>query len=73
MVDDKMFCVTHIDKNTNEDVLLCRIGEPTYEKAIEMNDVLPMEFTGKSMKGYVYVTAHGIRNNKDLYYSTSIH
>jgi len=34
MVDDKMCCGTHIDKNTEEDLMLCRIGEKAYEKAL---------------------------------------
>ena len=68
MVDDKMCCGTHIDKNTNEDFLLCRIGEEAYGKAIEMNNVIPMEFTGRAMKGYVFVTENGHKNAKDLNY-----
>ena len=35
MVDEKMCCGTHIDKNTNEDFLLCRIGDDAYANAIE--------------------------------------
>lgn len=68
MVDDKMLCGTHIDKKSNEDVLLCRIGEEAYETAVERPDCIPMEFTGKAMKGYVYVLAHGHKTNKQLDY-----
>lgn len=68
MVDDKMCCGTHMDKKTNEDVLMCRIGESEYEKALENDNCIPMEFTGKPMKGYVYVTENGIKNPKDLEY-----
>lgn len=68
MVDDKMCCGTHLDKKTNEDVLMCRIGESEYEKALENDNCIPMEFTGKPMKGYVYVTENGIKNPKDLEY-----
>ncbi|HLP64885.1 TfoX/Sxy family protein [Flavobacterium sp.] len=66
MVDDKMCCGTHVDKKNNEDVLLCRIGENEYEKALEIVNCIPMEFTGKPMKGYVYVTENGIKSPKDL-------
>ncbi len=66
MVDDKMCCGTHLDKKTNEDLLLCRIGEANYESALEMNDCIPMEFTGKPMKGYVFVTENGFSKDQDL-------
>ena len=35
MVADKLCCGTHIDKKTNEELLLCRIGEKEYDKALE--------------------------------------
>lgn len=68
MVDDKMCCGTHIDKKTNEEVLLCRIGETAYETAIERDECIPMEFTGKPMKGYLYVLESGFSTNTDLAY-----
>lgn len=66
MVDDKMCCGTHIDKKNGEDVLLCRLSLQDYEAALENNNCIPMDFTGKSMKGYVYVTQNGLRSRKDL-------
>lgn len=68
MVDDKMCCGTHIDKKTNEDLLLCRIGEEIYEEALEMENCIPMEFTGKPMKGYVFITEQGFNTAKKLDY-----
>ncbi|MBA4849537.1 TfoX/Sxy family protein [Emticicia sp. BO119] len=68
MVDDKMCCGTHIDKKTGEDLMLCRIGDDAYEMALESSNCIPMEFTGKAMKGYVYVTGNGFRTQKDLTY-----
>ncbi|HQK97463.1 MAG TPA: TfoX/Sxy family protein, partial [Bacteroidia bacterium] len=68
MVDDKMCCGTHIDKETGEDFLLCRIGEDAYQSALEMDNVIPMEFTGKPMKGYVFVLERGHSRAKDLDY-----
>jgi len=66
MVDDKMCCGTHIDKKTNADLLLCRIGAEDYEKALEHPDCMPMEFTGKPMKGYVFVTENGFNTKQKL-------
>ncbi len=68
MVEDKMCCGTHIDKSSGEDFLLCRIGDEAYEKALEIDHVIPMEFTGKAMKGFVFVTENGHQNTKDLAY-----
>lgn len=66
MVDDKMFCGTHIDKKSGKQVLLCRIGEEAYESALDKDSCIPMDITGKPMKGFVYVTENGFRNNKEL-------
>ena len=68
MVDDKMCCGTHIDKKTEEDFLLCRIGEEAYAGALKKENVIPMEFTGRSMKGYIFVKGKGYSNDKDLQY-----
>jgi TfoX N-terminal domain len=68
MVDEKMCCGTHLDKKTNEDLLLCRIGEANYETALENIDCIPMEFTGKPMKGYIFVTENGFLTNQQLSY-----
>ncbi|MBI3143405.1 MAG: TfoX/Sxy family protein [Bacteroidetes bacterium] len=68
MVDDKMCCGTHIDKKLNEDVLLCRIGEDAYDKALENSDCIPMEFTGKPMKGYIFVRPLGFDTKGKLSY-----
>jgi hypothetical protein len=35
---------------------------------LEKENVIPMDFTGKSMKGYVYVVGDGIKSKKDLSY-----
>ncbi len=66
IVDDKMCCGKHIDKTTNEDLLLCRIGEKAYEDPLEQEDVIPMEFTRRPMKGYVFVTAWGFNTKQKL-------
>jgi len=66
MVHDKMCCGTHIDKKTGEELLLCRIGEEGYETALERGDCMPMEFTGRPMKGFVFVTEVGCSTPKDL-------
>ena len=66
MVEEKMCCGTHIDKQSGEDVLLCRVGEPAYETIIEDPGCIPMNFTGREMKGYVYALQSAIQTNKGL-------
>lgn len=66
MVDDKMCCGTHIDKNSGLSLLLCRISEEDAENAMEQPHVTPMMFTGKPMKGFIFVEEAGIESRKDL-------
>jgi hypothetical protein len=68
MVDDKMCCGTHTDKNSSENLLLCRIGERKQLEIEEDTNCIPMEFTGKPMKGYVYVLENGFSTNDKLAY-----
>lgn len=67
MVNDKMCCGTHVDKKSGENMLLCRVGELVGDTVLDEPHVLPMNFTGKTMKGYVFVTEEGFRKDKDLY------
>jgi hypothetical protein len=66
MVDDKMCFGILVDKKLNEEVLMCRLSKTDYEVALENENCLPMEFTGKPMKGYIYVTTEGYQSIKDL-------
>ncbi len=65
-VDDKMLCGIHIDKKYGEQLLMARIGEEAYAKVIDKEVCLPMDFTGRPMKGYVFVIPDGIELEKDL-------
>jgi TfoX/Sxy family transcriptional regulator of competence genes len=62
MVNGKM-CVGVI-----KDEMMCRIDPDVFEDALERNDCRPMDFTGKSMKGFIYVNEDGIRAKKDFEY-----
>lgn len=68
MVDDKMCCGTHISKNTNEDLLFCRISDQDYREAAGRDDVLPMKMGERVMKNYIYVLENGFQSEKDLEY-----
>jgi hypothetical protein len=66
MVNDKMLCGIHIDKKTNQSLLMTRIGEDAYQSEIEKSVCLPMDFTGRPMKGYIFVTPDGFDLDQDL-------
>ena len=68
MVDDKMCCGIHFDKKKQTDLLMARIGEAACEQALKRPGCLPMDFTGRPMKGYVFVTPDGFDMDTNLEY-----
>lgn len=48
------------------DTLMARVGPEQYEKALENPYAREMDFTGKPMKGFIYVAPAGIKSKKDL-------
>lgn len=62
MVNGKM-CVGVVK---NE--MMCRIGPDAYEKALMREGCREMEFTGKPMKGYVYVSQDVLKTKKEMNY-----
>lgn len=49
-------CVGVLDSN-----LVVRIGADQYEKALGERHVRPMDFTGRPLRGFIYVAAAGTR------------
>lgn len=68
MVDDKMCFGMHIDKSTNTSLLMARIGKDNYEEALKKEHCSEMNFTGRAMNGYVFVSEEGIDLDVDLKY-----
>ena len=62
MVDGKM-CVGVV-----KDEMMCRINPDMNEAVLEMNGCRQMDFTGKLMKGYVFVSEDAIKSKKDFDY-----
>ena len=60
MLKDKM-CVG-IFRNE----LMCRIDPELYEEALTKKGCHKMEFGGKTLKGFVLVSAEGIQSKKDF-------
>jgi TfoX/Sxy family transcriptional regulator of competence genes len=48
------------------DKLMVRVGPEQYEAALAEPDARPMDFTGRAMKGMVYVAAKALRDDAAL-------
>ena len=48
------------------DKLMARVGPEQYDHCLEMPHAVQMDFTGKPLKGMVYVLPEGIVDNSDL-------
>lgn len=68
MVNDKMLCGIHFDKKKDTDLLMARIGKDASAEAKDREGCYPMDFTGRPMKGYVFVTPDGYDTDEDLEY-----
>ncbi len=51
-----------------KDEMMCRIDPDEYEAALEKKGCREMVFTGKPMKGYVYVSEEGMKTKKEFDY-----
>ncbi|MFT4534774.1 MAG: hypothetical protein ACJA1A_000314 [Saprospiraceae bacterium] len=51
-----------------KDQLMARIGPDGYEDALKMDHVNEMNFTGRAMKGYVFIDGPGMDMDDDLEY-----
>ena len=68
MIDEKMACGVHFDKKKETDLLMARIGGGASIHALKRDGCHPMDFTGRPMKDYVFVTPNGYNADADLEY-----
>lgn len=60
LLNGKMFCgVLGRD-------LVARLGAEQAQSALKQSHVRPMDFTGRPMKGYVYVAPEGLKTDRAL-------
>jgi TfoX/Sxy family transcriptional regulator of competence genes len=62
MVNNKM-CVGVV-----KDEMMCRVNPEAQEVALERTGCRIMDFTGRPMKGYIFVNEEGLKKNKDFLY-----
>ncbi len=62
MVDDKMYV------GVNQDEIMARINPSIYLESLKKEGCKEMNFTGRPMKGFVFLTDEAIDLDKDLCY-----
>ncbi|MBN3581598.1 TfoX/Sxy family protein [Algoriphagus aestuarii] len=65
MVDDKMLMGINQDKHSKQDRLMVRVGEKAEELCRKRTGCRSMEFTGRPMKGFVFVDPEGFDLDED--------
>ena len=66
MLNDKMCCGIHFDKKKKMDLLMARLGEQKAGALMHKKGCHPMDFTGRPMKGYVFIDLEGFDLDEDL-------
>ena len=66
MVNEKMCIGIDIDKKTNTDRLMVRVGKLPYEDLLGQKGSRKMDFTGKVMRGFLFIDPDGFDQDDDL-------
>jgi hypothetical protein len=66
MVNDKMCVGIDIDKKTNQDRLMVRVGKAAHEDLIFQKGSSEMDFTGRVMRGFLFIGPEGFDADEDL-------
>jgi len=66
MVNNKMCVGIDINKNTNIDRLMVRVGKLNYEEHLNKTGSRKMDFTGKVMRGFLFIDPDGFDTDVDL-------
>ena len=56
----------HMSCGIVDKTLMARVGPDQYAKALTRKHVREMDFTGKSLKGFVYVDPEGLKTKRAL-------
>ena len=66
MVNDKMCIGLDIDKSTGNDRLMVRVGKANHDRLIFMKGSREMNFTGKVMRGFLFIEPEGFDSDNEL-------
>jgi len=56
----------HMSVGIVKDRLMVRVGPEVYDRLLEQPHARKMDFTGRPMKGFLYVTPPGLESDADL-------
>ena len=66
MINNKMCVGLDIDKSTGSDRLMVRVGKVQHDKLIFKKGSREMDFTGRVMRGFLFIESNGFDSEKDL-------
>jgi len=66
MVRDAMCVGLDFDKKNNQDRLMVRVGQLDYENLLHQKGSSKMDFTGKVMRGFLFIEPAGFDLEEDL-------
>lgn len=66
MVNAKMCVGVDKEKETNTDRLMVRVGKLPYESLLRKKGSREMDFTGKAMRGFLFVDPEGFDSDENL-------
>lgn len=66
MVNHKMCVGLDINKDNNEDRLMVRVGKVNHDQLIFQKASREMDFTGKVMRGFLFIDPSGFDTEDDL-------
>ena len=66
MVNGKMCIGVDMDKSTQQYRLMVRVGKLNYEELLEKEGSRKMDFTGRPMRGFLFIYPEGFDAEEDL-------
>lgn len=66
MMNDKMLCGLLQNKTDGRDILMARIGAENNVHFLKDVGASPMNFTGRTMRGFLFVDVEGFDRDEDL-------
>jgi len=66
MVNEKMCVGVDKDRITGDDRLMVRVGKSAYEGLLKKKGCRAMDFTGKAMKGFLFIYPEGFDSETDM-------
>ena len=66
MVNEKMCIGVDTDRKTGQDRLMVRVGKMDYEELLKKKGCREMDFTGKPMKGFIFIYPEGFDDEEQI-------